>query len=310
MSEVLELICPTCRGPLQLSHGRVAKCSQHGGEYEILFDRAAAAVPTQEKQVVLTSVASCIAHPRQPALFDCETCARPMCGTCVFEVRGRHYCSDCALAVAQAPPAPSAAAPVSDAMDSHLKECPMCGLQNPENSGKCNSCGHVFGLLNLSGPARRTVPVDLRCVQHPETQAVARCRLCASGMCGTCDFQFAGGVHVCPACVEKDTGSDISPRRKKCAVWGLALAGFSSMTMALMLLGVMHRFFFYTLGIREGANVIIGNMVFLPTIAGTAVSFTALDRRLKNPPMVRTAVIWNSILLAFYMILIVIGLSR
>jgi hypothetical protein len=63
-------------------------------------------------------------------------------------------------------------------------------------------------------------------------------------------------------------------------------------------------------GAEAAIGLFLGLLVFVPILGGTALSFSALDKRLGNPPAVWGAVIWNSVLLAFWVLLNVVGSMR
>ena len=41
----------------------------------------------------------CQAHPTQPAMATCASCARACCTSCAVEVPGRVLCVDCAMTI-------------------------------------------------------------------------------------------------------------------------------------------------------------------------------------------------------------------
>ena len=307
----MELICPECRGELQPSAGKMVVCTLHGGEYEVLFDRASAtaaamapppmstAQPPAPAPAASTGGAACAAHPQQPAAYFCNKCGKPLCTTCDFAVDGGHYCSDCALSRS------TGAAPAEET----TKTCPVCDVANPAGAPKCLACGHTFGLLSgIASPTpvlRAQLPADLKCAQHPGVAAVQRCKVCRRGMCATCDFTFAGNVHVCPTCVDAQSSAGISPERRKKMLWSLGLALWSTILLAVMFTPLLYQF--EDAEVNELIAGALGFAVFIPTIVGTSMAFSAYDRRLRNPLGVIAAVWWNSVLLAFYLLLIVIG---
>lgn len=306
----MELICPDCRGELQPSAGKMAVCTVHGGEYEVLFDRASATAAAMAPPAAIDAppvgdgqapvgAKTCAAHPRQPALFFCNRCGKPLCATCDFAVDGGHYCGDCALL--QSTGAGQAQATT--------KACPVCDVANPAGAPRCVACGHTFGLLSgIASPTprpRTALPADLKCAQHPDVAAVQRCKVCRQGMCATCDFTFAGNVHVCPTCVDEQSAAGISPERKRKMWWALGLALWSTLLLAVMFTPLLYRF--ADAKANELVASVLGFFVFIPSIIGTTQAFSAYDRRLRNPPGVVAAVWWNSVLLALYLVLIVIG---
>ena len=94
----MELICPDCRGTLEMQSVVWAVCAQHGGRYQVLFDRYALPRKTAPgtQAIPQPEGAVCAAHPKQAAVSGCGTCGKSLCSLCSFEVAGRVYCSDCA----------------------------------------------------------------------------------------------------------------------------------------------------------------------------------------------------------------------
>jgi len=147
-----------------------------------------------------------------------------------------------------------------------------------------------------------TVP----CVQHPEVQSVTRCRVCSNGVCAVCDFVLPGNVHVCPACLEKEPSTEISTKRRVLMVVGLILAAFCTLMVVMAVSGTFTR----TFGSSETANLLLGNALLWPAVAGLVVALTALDRRLRNSTGIWIAVIWNAINLSVFVMFMIIGLTR
>lgn len=92
-----ELLCPECLGTLQVQDGRTARCTTHGGQFEILFLRSAS--PPLPRELSSSPVAPtpssglyaesrCVQHPHLPATAQCKTCGAFMCATCKFELPG------------------------------------------------------------------------------------------------------------------------------------------------------------------------------------------------------------------------------
>jgi hypothetical protein len=76
--------------------------------------------------------------------------------------------------------------------------------------------------------------------------------------------------------------------------------------MAVMLSGVLAGTV-RTKSDQMALGMVIGLFVFIPSIVGTAMAVSAYDRRLSNPASVWAAIVWNSILLAIYLLLILVG---
>lgn len=99
-----DLICPDCRGDLKMTDAQWAVCAQHGGRYEVLFDRyavpaesaasAGAAPPPRRRTDVPDG--PCADHPGMPAVARCRLCAKAVCATCDFALPGGvHLCPAC-----------------------------------------------------------------------------------------------------------------------------------------------------------------------------------------------------------------------
>jgi hypothetical protein len=304
----MELVCPDCRGELQISNGCTATCPLHGGVYDILFDREGESVMKPAERPA--DGKTCEAHPRQAAVADCPTCGKTLCGLCSFEVGGRHYCADCAVSGAKAASAAAladgAAAPP---LPEGVKECPMCGVQTGAASSACPACAHRYGLLNLPHEPRRrsAVPLGLKCAQHTEVDAIAQCRGCSNGVCETCNFDMPGGLHFCPACVDNAGSEEMSPKRKKLATAAIVLASYCTLMYLFMITGALYR----ALGSPTDLQVLGGVIMLLlyaPSLIGTSLAVTARDRRLRNTTMVWIGLVWNIVILAVLVIQMVVGI--
>src|SRR5437763_11651910 len=109
-------------------------------------------------------------------------------------------------------------------------------------------------------PTHRTL--NETCRQHPDTPAVARCRICSRGVCATCDFLLPGNVHVCPACLEKEPATEVAPKRRNLMIGAVAVAAYCTLMFVLLMSGTLHRAF----GRGEAVNAILGNAILLPAI--------------------------------------------
>jgi hypothetical protein len=148
--------------------------------------------------------------------------------------------------------------------------------------------------------------IQARCAQHPDVQAVVRCRVCQAGVCATCDFLLPGGVHVCPACLEQEPSEEISPARRNRAIGAIVVAFVTTMIFAMLLTGTLH----VVMGRGETTDMIAGSLILWPAVAGLVLSLTAFDRRLRNSALIWTAVVWNSLHVALFLLLMVIGLAK
>ena len=140
------------------------------------------------------------------------------------------------------------------------------------------------------------------CTNHPDVNAVRRCRLCVATMCPTCDFEFPGHFHLCPTCATNPQTA-LSPRRKKLIGFAYALAAWATLALAVLFSGALAGMVEQSKEAEAAIGLLFGIGIFLSTLGGTALSFSALDKRLGNPPAIWGAVIWNGVLLALWVVL-------
>jgi hypothetical protein len=117
----MEMVCPECLGTLETSDGRSARCTTHGGEFQILFSRWRPATvppllgagpaltvgqPAVAEPPLLADLppaipvgVHCVQHPAVAATSQCKLCGAFMCATCDFTLPGNlHVCPSCATA--------------------------------------------------------------------------------------------------------------------------------------------------------------------------------------------------------------------
>ena len=61
---------------------------------------------------------------------------------------------------------------------------------------------------------------------------------------------------------------------------------------------------------EELLGVLMMVFILVPSIIGTCLGFSAVDRRLSNPIALWIATIWNTIILGCFLLLILIGLGK
>ncbi|HVR39214.1 MAG TPA: hypothetical protein VMU84_08955 [Thermoanaerobaculia bacterium] len=296
----MRLICPDCGGELE-TNGKAAHCPSHGGQYEVLFDREAESRMRTAERELPEEETCCVEHPRQSAVADCATCGKALCVVCTFDVRGRHYCSDCAVAGAQAAPPPSAPVlyePPTILSPITSKQCPMCSTVNAPNAGQCAGCGRLFGIFDPPpAPAYVSAPPSgLKCAQHPESPVASQCRGCSSGMCVACDFVVAGGIHFCPDCIDNAGDDEMSPRRKKFVVISLLLAIYCTIMFFLLLSGALYSAFGGTPSSARFLGVFAMYGIYVPAIIGAGLGWSAHEPHLKNTTLLWTVAGWNATL--------------
>lgn len=157
-------------------------------------------------------------------------------------------------------------------------------------------------------PESLGVRAGMMCVQHAKVQATQQCRRCGAFMCPTCDFAFPGGVHFCPICVSK-TDDGLSSRRKKFMIWSYVLAAWSTVGMTCLVSGALSGLA-RTRADRAALGWVLLIFVLGPAIAGLSLGLTAKRKQGSNPPPLWIAIIWNAILIASFVVLMLIGLAR
>jgi hypothetical protein len=216
----------------------------------------------------------CAQHTTVLAAQSCHRCGLPMCELCAFPFNGQMLCPNC-IGQAAPPPAPVAYA----------------------------TAQRAYGYAGTRYTPVSAVPAGVRCVQHPNVSATQQCKLCAAYMCGTCDFALPDGVHICPACAAKPK-TDLSPRRKKLMITSYVMAAVSTLGMAIVFTGALRAI--DDRAARTGLAVLLMFVTLICSTIGTAVGFSARDRRLPTPMALWIAAIWNSVMLACYLLTIIL----
>jgi hypothetical protein len=125
-------------------------------------------------------------------------------------------------------------------------------------------------------------------------------------MCEVCQFTFTGGTYLCPECASRpETG--LSKWRKTYIVWAYILAAWASLGMVLTFTGALAGFA-QDMG-ETGFGILLAAVVFLPSIIGTALGISTIERRLSNPPVLWGAAIWNGLVMGGFLLMIVVGLT-
>jgi hypothetical protein len=146
------------------------------------------------------------------------------------------------------------------------------------------------------------------CHLHPQVQAVHSCHECHVPICATCDFAYPGGIHLCPACASKPQ-SKIGPRRRKTLIWSYVMAVWVTFCTAVLFSGVL-RGMIHSQEDTEALGYVMILFVYIPSLVGTGTAFGSKDRRLGNPPVIWISIIWNSLLLAILLLLMIVGLMK
>ena len=280
--------CPTCGYPRTFATGRCTRCGYQFSDAGVvadsvadgfIADQPAASGPAELSQSVPVAegLLMCLNHPSVLASARCDYCGVNICSVCDFPIS----------------PPPSSESILNIGRTAHA----------------CSSCVNTGGSSRLPhGLPQQTLPLPggVMCSQHPEANAVRRCGLCTATMCPTCDFEFPGHFHLCPTCATNPQTA-LSSRRKKLIGFAYALAAWATLALAVLFSGALAGLVEQSKEAEAAIGVLAGIGIFIPTLAGTALSFSALDKRLGNPPAIWGAVIWNAVLLAMWVVLSVVG---
>jgi hypothetical protein len=265
----MEMLCPECLGTLVSSDGQSARCTVHGGEYKILFQRNRPPVITKPPAMMTSAAAGmCVNHPDLRAAFLCAACGAEICSLCGFSrTDGSRVCPRCASTP------------------------PEAALGQPKVTGVAD-----FPPVNVHA---------LTCLQHPEVAAVHVCKACGAPMCATCEFILPGDLHVCPRCVANPQ-KKLSGGRKKMLIGAYILAGWNTIGLATVMSGAFAGML-RTKEDQAVFGVFFSIFLFIPSMIGGALGISSLDRRLSNPASVWIAAIWNGLLVLIHVVLLIIG---
>ena len=152
------MICPECLGTVETSDGMTARCTTHGGEFQVLFShwRPADVPPVLPAATfALAPGAMCAQHTKVTAVNACWDCGTAMCDTCTFEGSdGSKLCANCkirrgSVITPEAPPAiPQGVNCVQHPSVAATRQCKLCGaymcatcdFELPGNLHVCPPC--------------------------------------------------------------------------------------------------------------------------------------------------------------------------
>jgi hypothetical protein len=271
----------------------------------------------------------CTTHSNVVATFACNDCGKAFCDTCKFDVEdGTKLCPTCMTRRVSRPATPSLE-PSSQTIN------PDLARQMTEKSDQ-ELLAMLYSAADWSQEALDTAKAEIKnrnltveppgnpippllkpfpvrdgvmCAQHPQVKATQQCLYCGGFMCPTCDFSFPNDVHLCPTCASKSSDDGLSPRRKKLLIWSFVLAAWTTIGMTCLVSGA-----FSGIATSKEDTAALGYallfFVLAPGITGLAVGISAKHARLGNPPAIWIAIVWNAILIASFIVLDVIGLSK
>ena len=267
-------------------------------------------------------------HTNVVATFCCNDCGKTFCETCKFNAEdGTMLCTECMTSrvpLPDVPPVDSSprtrnpvlARQMTEKSDQELLamlDSPADWTQEALDMAKAevkNRNITVETPENSSLPPLKTFQVreGVMCAQHPQVKATQQCLYCGGYMCPTCDFSFPNEVHLCPKCASKSEDG-LSPRRKMLLIWSFVLAAWTTIGMTCLVSGAFSGF-----ATSKDDLAALGYALLLfvlaPGITGLALGVSAKHARLGNPPSIWIAITWNAILVASFIILDVIGLSK
>jgi hypothetical protein len=148
--------------------------------------------------------------------------------------------------------------------------------------------------------------VGMRCVQHRNVQATQQCTACGAYVCDTCDFAFPDGTHLCPACATKPV-ADLTPKQRNAMIWSYVCAAGATVGfvggMAMARTAVKNR----DQSSLQVIGVVFLFFVLLPAVIGLSVGLSSRDRNRSATWSLRGAIIWNSAMLAIFLLLTIVG---
>lgn len=149
---------------------------------------------------------------------------------------------------------------------------------------------------------------DVRCVQHPHIHATGQCKSCGAFICDTCAFDLPGGIKLCPTCATSPK-TTLSPKRKKALVSSFVLAAWCTIVMVATMAGLFKQLI-TDKDAEQAFGMLLFIIVLIPSIIGTALGVSSMERRMNNTMAMWIATIWNGIFLVGFVLLIIIGLMK
>ena len=196
--------------------------------------------------------------------------------------------------------------------------CAACSSVQPDGSYFCPNCLHAHRAAPQPAHAPQVYPqpqpypqpqgawagIGPRCAQHPGLPVVALCRQCQAPVCGTCDFPFRGGIHLCPQCASQ-ANPPLSEARKRMLVASLVLAGLATLMLVVIFSGLLPSIVGDVAG---GMIVVVLAMLFTKVlaVAGFGLAWGNVDGRRGNPPVLWIAAVWSTLMYAS-IVLVAIG---
>lgn len=189
--------------------------------------------------------------------------------------------------------------------------CDVCAFPQDDGSRLCPTCATLQSAEPVSRGGIPAVALAVQgkyCPQHPAVAAVQICNLCGAPMCATCDFLVPGNLHVCPTCATTPQTA-LSPKRKKMLIGSFALALWCTVVLGALMSGM-----FQGMVKTKADEQLFGYVLFIillgPSIAGLSLGLSSMDRRMSNKIPMWIATIWNGMILAGFVLLVIVGLMK
>ncbi len=185
--------------------------------------------------------------------------------------------------------------------------CQTCAFPSANGTVRCPVCvsspmARLQGAVTV--PPVAAPPLSQMCRRHPEQQAMHLCARCRAPICSTCDFVFPGNLHLCPTCATTpETGLG---KRKGRVVAALSLAVWSTLSLVFMLVSAREA---RTAESQQSIGVAFAFLGFVPAMVGMALGLSCFEKRMHSPPLIWVGAIWNILVVAVFLLLVVIGLT-
>ncbi len=158
------------------------------------------------------------------------------------------------------------------------------------------------GISNKPSPL---AGLNISCANHPSNNAVRRCVSCGTPICETCAFTFPGNVVVCPSCAVSPK-TTLSPKRRSYLILSFICASIATLFMVALFGGAFEGM------LQDESDLQVLGVIMMLVLLGSTVPGIALavSARLPGRPSsigIWIAMIWNSVLLAGFLLLCLIG---
>jgi hypothetical protein len=178
--------------------------------------------------------------------------------------------------------------------------CDACASRQWDGSRCCPNCTPRLTLATppVMNPAA-TAPADVRCVQHANLPARAKCNGCGAFMCQTCTFDLPGGLRICPECATK--APTINSTQKRLLIGAFVAAVWCTIASTAYYGGTLRG-----LAQDRESMIMLGYLVMallpLPSLIGIALSLSSMERRSPTSMAMWIATAWNGVILAAFLL--------